>query len=336
MKRNNCSCYSLIALGFISIMIPQFIAAQKGFKNDPNYYETFPNKLTTRIYLSQKFTQFDLPALAKGEDIDYVVNSKLNLGIGVTWHNYSLNIFNGFSFLNKSNESKGKTRGLNLQLHLFPGKWAIDVLGVFPRGHYLASEDYRPTPTTYYYRPDVELVYTGISAYIVPNKERFSYRAAIIQNEWQKKSAGSFLFGGEAYYGKLGGDSALVPSVIQNEFSLNGVQSLSFSRIAPGAGGAYSLVIKKHFFIMGSLVGNLGLNFFNEENAGSKNKKTSVSPSIVYKGAIGYNSKSWNISANLTGNEMWMKGSSSNKNYLLPAGHVRFVISRKIDLKKHS
>jgi hypothetical protein len=36
----------------------------------------------------------------------------------------------------------------------------------------------------------VKTTFFGISAYQVPNKERFSYRAALLQSEWQKKSAG--------------------------------------------------------------------------------------------------------------------------------------------------
>jgi hypothetical protein len=285
--------------------------------------------------VSEKYLHFGIPSSASGKNISYVANAKMNLGVGITWHNLSANIFYGVKFLNNSKSKKGNTNGLNLQLHLFPKKWAIDAIGVFPKGYYIDNDDYKPTVGNYYYRPDIKATYVGISAYRVPNKEKFSYRAAIIQNEWQKKSAGSLLYGGEAYYGNIKGDSALVPRAIQNNFPQARINRINFFRFAIGGGGAYTVVIDKHFFIMASVIGNIGLNSVDEKITGStSNKKTSFFPSVVYKTAIGYNSATWDISANVTGNQLWMKGASSNKNYFLPLGNIRFAISKKFDVKK--
>ena len=333
MKRINTPRYLLI--GFISIVASYIGKAQVNFKHDTNYYEIYPDKLTARIYVTQKYLHFGIPASGSGKNISYVANAKTNLGIGVTYHNLSLNVFYGVKFLNNSKSKRGNTNGLDLQLHLFPKKWAIDAIGAFPKGYYIDNDDFKPTVGDYYYRPDIKATYVGISAYRVPNKEKFSYRAAIIQNEWQKKSAGSVLYGGEAYYGTVKGDSALVPRAIQNSFPQAGVNRVNFMRIGIGGGGAYTVVIDKHFFIMASVIGNIGVNFVNEKSTGSSNKKTSFYPSVVYKTAIGYNSATWDISANVTGNQLWFKGSSSNKNYFLPLGNIRFAISKKFDLKKH-
>jgi len=335
MKKINRFQPLFVVLSFISGMVPYIGKTQLNFKHDTNYYEIYPNKLTGRIYLTQKYLHFGIPSFSSGKNISYVANAKTNLGIGVTWHNLSFNAFYGVKFLNNSKSKKGNTSGLNLQLHLFPKKWAIDVLGVFPQGYYIDNDDFKPTVGDYYYRPDIKATYVGISAYRVPNKEKFSYRAALIQNEWQKKSAGSVLYGGEAYYGTVKGDSALVPRSIQNNFPQAGITRVNFFRIGIGGGGAYTVVIDKHFFIMASVVGNIGLDFFKEKSPGSNNKKTSLYPSLVYKTALGYNSATWDISANVTGNQLWMKGASSNKNYYLPLGNIRLVLSKKFDIKKH-
>jgi hypothetical protein len=50
------------------------------------------------------------------------------------------------------------------------------------------------------------------------NPQRFSFNAAMTQNEWQKKSAGSFMIGGLVYYGQIKGDSSLVPKQVENSF----------------------------------------------------------------------------------------------------------------------
>jgi hypothetical protein len=299
---------------------------------------TYPDKLTARLYLSQKFVRFTLPSSGSAQNIQYRTNTKLNLGIGATFHNLSLSIFYGFGFLNNNNNtvSKGITKGLDIQFHLYPRKWAIDLVALFPKGYYIAPKGYAAVNSnSYYYRPDVIMDVVGLSAYRVPDKQKFSYRAAMVQNEWQKKSAGSLLFGGEAYYGVIKGDSALVPKQIQSGFPQAGINNISFFRIGPGIGGAYTLVIKKHFFIMGSLVANLDLDFSSEEIPTAKNKKVALSPAAVYKGAIGYNSSTWAISAWLAGNAFFIKGASSSLDYFSPLGGFRIALTKKLGLRKH-
>ncbi len=326
----------LIMIAFTFLLAPNNAQAQrKKYLHDSTYYEMYPDKLTTRLYVGQKITRFTIPSSGTAENIQYQANHKVNLGLGFTWHNYTLSAFYGFGFLNKDTKLKGKTKGLDLQLHLYPHKWAVDVLVVMPKGMYINPKGYAAAnSSSYYYRPDVKERLWGVSAYKVPNKEKFSYRAAINQNEWQKKSAGSVLYGGEAYFGILEGDSALVPKAIQSGFPQAGITEMRYITIAPGIGYAYTLVLDKHFFIMGSLVGNLDVNFTTEEIGSAMNKKTSVSPSGVYKAAIGYNSSTWGFNLSLLGRASLVKAASSTKDYFLPAGGYRIALSKKIQLKK--
>ncbi len=65
---------------------------------------------------------FFMPATGNVSDLKYHPNTKLNLGLGVTYKNYTLNVAYGFGFLNKNYNEKGKTKGLDLHFHLFPNK----------------------------------------------------------------------------------------------------------------------------------------------------------------------------------------------------------------------
>jgi len=301
---------------------------------DTSYYEAFPEKLTGRIYLSQKFAKFTIPS-ENQTDIEYKANTKLNLGIGVTYHNFSVNIFYGFAFLNKDDE-KGKTKGLDLQLHLYPHKWAVDLLALFPKGLHLEPKGFGiSNPTKYYYRPDIKMTLFGISAYRVPNKDKFSYRAAISQNEWQKRSAGSPLYGGTIYYGTIKGDSALVPKMLESNFPQKGINNINYMAIGAGIGYAYTLVIDRHFFITASAVGNLDLTLTSEEGPTvAKQRKTSFGPSVVAKAAIGYNSPTWSVSLNGLGSAFWTKGDASTKQYYLPTGALRLAVAKKFNVRK--
>jgi hypothetical protein len=289
-----------------------------------------------RLLLTQKYVRFNIPSTGNAEDIQYKSNTKLNLGIGAAWRIYSLNLFYGFNFLNKPDD-KGKTKGLNLQLQVFPRKWSLTLLALFPKGYHIdPREGLAPlNSNSYYYRPDIKLTLLGLSAYRVPNTEKFSYRSALRQTEWQKKSAGSLLFGGEIYYRIIEGDSALVPKQIQNEFPQAGITKIDIITFGPGIGYAYTLVIQKHFFITASLVTNLDINLVSEQRKTGKLKNTSIGPSAVFKAAAGYNSSDWDISANLTGNATWANGFSATKNYYFPIAGGRIILAKRFNLKTH-
>lgn len=330
----------LVLQAFLLFIFSPGAIAQKHADHDSSYYDIFWHKVTGRIYAAQKFTHFTIPSSDGSKDLQYVANPKLNVGIGVTWHNLSLNAFYGFAYLNNKDTVKGKTKGLDLQLHLFPRKWVVDLLVVMPKGFHANPKGYAsPNPNKYYYREDVKERIFGLAAYRLPNKKQFSYRAALNGNEWQKKSAGSVLYGGQAYYVIMESnavDSLLVPKLVQSSFpKLAGITESRFITIGPGAGYAYTFVMNKHLFLMLSGVGHLDVNIVTEEKgAASQVKKTSVAPSLMYKSAVGYNSANWGVNLTFTGNTFWAKGPSAQK-YSVQGGALRFSVTKKFDSKKN-
>jgi len=329
-----------IILSFALLIRTEVLHAQKHADNDTSYYETFWHHVTARLYMAQKYTHFTMPSTTGSNDLQYVANPKLNLGIGATWHNLSFNAFYGFAYLNNKDTVKGKTKGLDLQLHLFPRKWVIDVNVVMPKGFHLNPKGFAsPDPNRYYYRDSIKERIFGFSAYRLPNKAKFSYRAALINNEWQKKSAGSLLYGLQAYYIIMEAsdkDSLLVPKRVQSSFPLlAGITEARFITVGPGIGYAYTLVIQKHLYIMASTVFHLDLNIMTEEHGETDWRKNSyVAAALIYKAAIGYNSANWGFSATAAGNNFWAKGVSTQK-YNVMGGGLRFSLTKKIELKKH-
>ncbi len=325
----------LLIISFCILLIqPGSLYAQKDFKHDTAYYETFPEKINFRLYLSQKYVHLNFPATASGSELEYKANPKLNLGAGFTTNGISVNVFSGLGFLNTKKEPKGKTKGLDLQVHLFPQKWAVDLYVEAPKGFHLEPKGIAGAAANkYYYRADIKSNFFGLSAYRVPNKEKFSYKAALLQTEWQKRSAGTFLYGGEIYYGSIKGDSAFIPHLLQNSFPQAGINKFNYISFGPGVGYAYTLVIAKHLFITGSAVANLDVNISTEEGT-KKQNKVSINPAEVFKAAAGYNSSTWNVSANWAGNGLWIQGASSSKDYFLPSGNIRIVVARKFNKHK--
>ena len=329
MKKRRVYFNLFFLFSFIIAMRPDKCIAQKT-SVDNGYYITYPDKLMLRLYLSQSFAPFTISAPGNNKDLNYKTNSKLNLGIGATYRNLTLDLSYGFKFLNPD-KGRGTTKGLDFQFHLFPHKWAIDLLGTFIKGYYLDPKDNNGLNlVNYYQRPDFKRDVIGIAAFRVPNANRFSYQAALTQNDWQTKSAGSLLYGGEAYYGIVKGDSVLVPNQVGYNFPQAGINEINFFSVGPGIGYAYTLVISKNFFITGSVIGSLDVNFSTEKGPSDNRSKISLLPGGVYKGAIGYNSNTWSISANLTGNALYAGSASSSKEYFLPSGNLRIIIAKKI------
>jgi hypothetical protein len=323
MKKILFSCIFLISAFTTSAQAPV----------DNGYFVTYPGSLMVRLYLSQKFVPFTISS-PNEQELNYKTNSKLNLGIGATYNNFTANLSYGFKFLNKDN-GKGTTKGLNLQIHMFPNKWAIDLLGTFVKGNYLDPKDNNGLNLVkYYLRPDLTRDVVGISMFRVKNSNRFSYRAAAIQNEMQTKSAGTLLYGGEAYYGSIKSDSALVPPRVNNIYEQDGINKYHFFSIGPGIGYAYTLVMHTHFFISGTVIATADLNFSSEEMAGKKNSKVSVEPGGIFKAAIGYNSGNWSICANTAGNLLYTGSAASSKEYFLPTGNIQIVLAKKIMKQK--
>lgn len=319
---NKIIVYFLVA---ITPMVSVFTAMgqmKASSPHDTTYYVTYSNLLTTRLYGSRKYTDILVRDHKGPNKFRYLSNTPNNLGIGATYGILTLNLGANIGLSKPNIEAKGKTKYLDLQAHAHARKFNVDLIGEFYKGFYLPPFDKAATNgDNWYKRPDIRVTNLGIAAYKIFNWERFSFRAAMLQNERQKKSAGSLLAGAEIYYGQTKGDSSLIPSVLQNEFTQYGVNKLRYFSIGPGIGYAYTLVVAKHFYVLGSATASVPLTFNQERSFGSKESQTSVQPNLSYKAAIGYNQERWSINALWINNSLRTKGTLGRYEY--NTGNIR-------------
>lgn len=298
---------------------------------DSLYIETYPQLITGRFYLSQKSTNLTLTNNEEFVSLDYLPNTTLNLGMGATVKSFTLNLAYGFRFLN-TDEGQGKTRYLDLQSHVYTRKLVVDFYGQFYKGMYLENTraldaGYRKP---YYVRPDIYEQIFGLTALYVFNNEKYSYRAALIQNERQLKSSGSFLAGMEAYYGLVLADSSLVPTFLNHSafVELEGYERLSFLKIGPSAGYTYTLVIAKKFFAMASLTFNFGMGVNNAYNPDKANISDFQADLGAFgRFAIGYNDSNWYLGLSGIYNEITTSNDSRifNTDYGISNVRLNFV-----------
>src|SRR5690606_32709674 len=138
-------------------------------------------------------------------------------------------------------------------------------------------------------RPDLRIQKLGASLKYVFGRGKFSCRAAFLQIEWQKKSAGTCRLGAERYGGFAHEASNLVPAGLLDDPWRN-VKTSRFFALGPNAGYAYTLVIKKHFFITASAAANLGLGYATYHGEAGRHTQWAVRPNYFLRSFAGYNS----------------------------------------------
>lgn len=310
------------ALLCISFSPKGFAQADTARKFDRAYYESYTDLITSRIYFSQKYTSLRIRGSDRVRDLQYRPNTTLNLGVGVTYGWFTLNLAYGFNFINRADDAKGTTRYLDLQSHIYLRKMSIDLFGQFYKGFYAYPKKIVPqAEDVWYRRPDIRMRHFGAAAYYTYNWQKFSMRAAMLQNEWQKKSAGSLLLGAEIYYGSNRGDSALVPGALAHEYSEAGVTKMRYFDIGPGVGYAYTAVLEEHFYATAALTFSFPLSFQKQLRDGDTEHRASISPDLLTRIGIGYNSDRMNIGILWVNSSVQTKGKQSE--YAIRTGNVR-------------
>ena len=293
---------------------------------DTTYYKTYDGLITSRFYFSQKYTSMLVRDPITPTTLNYHPNTTLNMGIGATYRFLTLNLAYGFPFLNPD-RGQGKTEYLDLQAHFYGRSSNIDLFGQFYNGMYLEPKGLGRADGNYYLRPDIRLREYGGSYQYIINHKRYSFRSSYLQNEWQYRSAGTLLIGGELFVGKAKADSSVFPAI--------GVQSnrpstdfLRFYEIGPNIGYAYTCVIARHFFITGSL--SVAADFSNTTFSGpdKKTNKYGINPNSMLRLFAGYNSERSAFSVTFTNSRVNID-SRKDLSLSLNTGNIRVNYVRR-------
>lgn len=266
-------------------------------------------------------------------DLTYLPNTTNNLGIGATYKSITLNLAYGFGFLNPD-KGRGTTKYLDLQFHRYGRKVILDAFGQFYKGYYLGPKGYGTSNGNYYLRPDLSVNELGASVQYVFNSKRFSYQASFLQNEWQKKSAGTFLLGVEGYFGNVRTDSSFFPTALDSSIAAKNYRQVNFGQLGPNAGYAYTLVVKRHFFLTGSASLGLNLGHTTVKKEGGDTRGLGVGANTFFRIAAGYNSYLWAVSLIYVSNNVQLVHSTADDQFQLNTANIRLNFVHRFTLGK--
>ncbi|WP_057939996.1 DUF4421 domain-containing protein [Algoriphagus resistens] len=281
----------IFLLFFLCVVSQSAFCQLNGY--DSSYVKTEPDKFGIRFYLSKKYTDLSVQVPDLDSPYRFIPNSGLNMGLGFTYQNLSINIAVPVGFLNPDRQ-KDWPFSLDLQSHIYAPKVIVDFFGQFYGGYRIKAEDLNGFDEDYL-REDMRLALVGVNFNYLFFGERLSLAAAFTQADIQKKSAFSPFVGFEVYGGKIKGDSLLLPKMAISE-SMN-FQEAGYFQAGPNAGMAGTLVFGKGFFLTGVAAVNLSGGYSKWENE-TQTKQWGVVPTYYLRGFAGYNNEKFSFNFN--------------------------------------
>ncbi len=312
-------------------------AQYRSERYDTSYYVSYRHQLTLGAIAAKKNTVFKTDASSAESSLKYLSNSPGRLGISGSYDFVGLAATFGVGSLDPSyKRERGKTKQTNLQLSITGRKLLADIYFQNYKGLYVNSAyQIAPAGMPRYIRPDIETRLYGTTVNLIHNSRRFSAQAAFLLDAWQRKSAGSLLYGGEFFYGSAKGDSAFIPSQLKNEFPHASVSRLNFVTFGPGIGYGYTLVVKKHWFTTAMASFNADVSYIKEQNDNqAEHSFWKFNPNLKAKGAIGYNSEKWGIAFSYVSNRLFFKGMDGDSRYLNYNDNYKLMYARRINAGK--
>jgi hypothetical protein len=267
---------------------------------DTNYIAEYRTFLTPRVFGSSRLHRFNLRAsnLDYGT-INYVPNLPPSLGVGAWYKNLGLAVSFQNPWAPDLFKNRLETRATDIQLNLYSRRFGIDLFWQDYSGYNIENF------TTVFpgaapddplqQRPDVRTFTVGGNFFYIFGWRKFSYRAAFIQTERQKKSAGSWmLLGGFNYNGVEAARPFLenlppAPQPPQIPAAYYQRQA-RFYNLSVGGGYAHTFVVKQKFFVSAAAMPGVVFSLYDlDAPDGRSQLRYQTNVRLNLRGAAGYN-----------------------------------------------
>lgn len=310
---------------------------------DTNYIEAYKDELTVRAYLSRKQNRYYLSSGLANPFLKYNTNDNILLGLGYTYNFLTLNLGVKMPFINKDDDIYGESSYLDLQAHTILRSYIIDIYLQWNTGYYVSNpEDLIPDwdpEGPYPMRGDMRTQILGLNIQYLFNSDRFSYKASFLQNEFQKKSAGSPIAGVEAYWMLCMTDSVMVGGYIPSSGFMEDqpFNQVDISNVGINGGYTYTFVWNEKLYLSLSTV--LGFSgAYNKvhytETSTTINDGITLGYSNTSRISLGFNTRKYYVG--LAYIHFYMSNLSPGYGdlYTYGTGNIRLNIVRRFHLKK--
>ncbi len=269
-------------------------------KIDTNYIANYSELVTTRLFGLFQASSFNTYASGLNH-LSYRPNVAGRLGIAAYYKWFGLGVSLGIPYLIQDKGKYGKTSFYDLRANAYGNQFTAEVFIQNYQGFYIGNKE--GSQNTVYLIPDMRIFSTGITVYYFYNYKRFSIRAAFIQTERQKKSAGSLAIRPSIIYFRLNSDNGIVPPSLAASVSGHIPENTKegyFYSFGLSPGYSYTLVFLKNFYVNAQIFPGFFFQTGSYNTTLEVRKAKGVSLSLNLKAAIGYNSGRWFIGGSLS------------------------------------
>lgn len=312
-------------------------------KHDTSYIRIYRDELTTRLYLKRKQNSYNLSTKIASPFLKYKTNDNLLLGIGYTYTFLTLNLGVKMPFINNDDDKYGETSYTDFSMHGIFRSIIVDLYLQWNKGYYLANpEEVIPgweQSQGYPLRGDLRSNIVGVSVQYLFNSSRYSYKAAFLQNEFQRKSAGSPIIGFEGHWMLGISDSAIVAPNIQPTGFLQDVpfNQVDIFNIGINGGYAYTFVWREKLYLsLSATVGFSGAKNYVHYSNSSTTYWSGLTVGLTSSSRIslGYDSNNYYVGLSATSfamrNLVWGQGDW----FTYATGDIRLNVVRRFRLKR--
>jgi len=316
MQMKRVVLLALIQVAITGIGLTQTLGFTTPPSLDTNYATRNWDTWSARVFSTLRTYQFGIRSKESGTFIRYVPTRKVSIGVGIAYKFILLDVGFGLPVAGESTNHFDFKVSFRLKKHVVElGYW-----------RYKGFNSHDGFDTQYGFREDVRNQLLGFNYYHNFDGKKVPLRDQINGTLEQKKSAGTFGFGGYWYWNQLKADSSIIP-VSLDEFFNDDAQVHFASQFSLGviAGYAYSLVLPRNFFLVAAALPGIGIN------VGEIQATTTYSPPILpnakfkLRAAIGYMGKKIYFILSSNGDVRFTNWGNSNR-YMYLVSQVKFVV----------
>lgn len=267
---------------------------------DTLFIAGYTHQLTARGFILYQNASF----IVQPDQINRIVfrpNLNFRVGLAGFWKWFGLGLSMESPFLKNTSDTHGETSYIDLRLNVFGRKLAGELFFQSYKGFYIS--DPLRSDGSHFIAPDMKTFSFGIAGYWIYNHDRYSIRAAFIQNERQRRSAGSLVVRPSFLYYQIDSEKGIIPSDLADSLIIPGSsQILSGEVVTLGLspGYSYTQIFLKNFYISGTVFPGVFWQTNSYKTMSNDHIDSDFSFHLSGRFALGYNSDVWFIGGSVS------------------------------------
>lgn len=212
----------------------------------------YSDRLLIRVYTVTKSNSLAIVNEGAGKTLKLLPNGNTSLGLGFNYKKFGLGVAFGLPASEQRDRKYGRTRRLDLQGSMYGKKFGVDGFFQKYEGYYNENpQDFIDWNRDL--QPRIEsmrILSAGATVFYVFNSDTYSYRAAFVRDEIQRRSSGSFLLGLFGNYDEGSTEEGFIPEEFPDSLRTI-IDVKEFKNLAAGVslGYAHNFVIDEKFIL---------------------------------------------------------------------------------------